>query len=500
MCIFHSCFPLGLGTSRFPIASPKDSMGIEYATNLILRALNRGINYIDIGSHYSAGGAVYALRDAFRQTKKHFFVTAKVMYGADCSADDTQRRIESYLSSMGLQKLFSLTCWSIRSKEIYQKIMAPGGIYEGAQHLKKEGIVDHICASLHTPPEEAIEIIRSGAFEGAPLSYSLLNAGQMQPVLDAAYDAGVGVVVMNPLGGGVIAQNRDYFSFACGPEDGGNTVHAALRFGKAHPAVDIVLGGVSTMEELEDSLSVFAAPDPESPQERQARVMANLAELKGFCTGCRYCEGCPQGIPTADIMKARNALLFDPVQDYNRQEPNRLLYNIQLFRPLYFDKSWIPESRESPCVRCGRCEKQCTQKLGIMDAVEDTYCRAWECGYTKKSHIERLRELLVDKGYGTVGLYPSGGFSSLVMEQYEIEIGKPEFSWILFNSNPSLWGQTHDGLVIYGPEEIPKLKPDLILICTYNYAREIYEDLKPYRDMGIRVELLHREQDVPWVF
>lgn len=500
MKIYDSIFPLGLGTGRFPITRPTDLSAITKSIQLVLRALEAGVNYIDIGYTYAAGGALPALREAFQQTTRPFSITAKVMYGADHTADDARRRVELYLKALGVQKMTYFTCWTIWNKEIFSKIMATGGIYDGARKLKDEGIVDHICASLHAPPKDAIEIISSGAFEGVTLSYSLLNAGQMQPVLDAAYKAGVGVVVMNPLGGGVIAQNRDYFSFACGPEDAGNTVHAALRFAKAHPAVDIVLGGVSTMEELEDSLSVFAAPDPEPPQVRQERVLANLSELKGFCTGCRYCAGCPQGIPTADIMKARNNLLFAPVQSYNRQEPERLLYHIQLFRPLLHDQGWMPESGENPCVRCGRCEKQCTQKLGIMDAVADTYRRAQEAGFTKEAHKARLTELLREKGYRRVGLYPNGGFSNAVMRQYQEYFGDPDFTWLLFNSNKNLWGQTHDGLLIHGPSEIPELAPDVLLVCSYRYAYDIFEDLEPYRDMGIRVELLHRDQDVPWVF
>lgn len=500
MSIYKGCFPLGLGTSRLPITGPHDIQGIDDASQLVLQALDAGVNYIDVGNHYAAGGAVYALREAFRQTKKEFSVTAKVMYETDHTADDAKRRVEFYLKAMDLDKISYFTCWSIHSEEFFHQFMKPGGIYKGALQLKDEGIVDHICASLHTPPDEAIRIIQSGAFEGVTLSYSLVNAGQMRPVLDAADKAGVGVVVMNPLGGGIIAKNQDYFSFACGPTDEKNTVHAALRFVKAHPAVDVVLGGVSNRQELEDSLSVFAEPDQEPPQDRQQRVMANLTELKGFCTGCRYCEGCPEGIPTADIMRARNSLLFEPVQAYNRTEPKELLYNIQLFRPLHYDVSWIPDSEVNPCIHCGRCERQCTQNLGIIAAVEDTYRRAKLSGYTKKAHVARIKELLHEKGYKTVGLYPNGGFSNLIMQEYETNFGVADFSWVLFNSNAALWGTTHQGLVIHGPSEIPKIKPDIIIICTYSYANDIYEDLRPYREMGIHIELLHRETDVPWIF
>ena len=73
--------------------------------------------------------------------------------------------------------------------------------------MKEEGLIDHICCSLHAIPEDIQKIIKTKAFEGITISYSMLSAANMLPVLDAAYENDIGVAVMNPLGGGVIAQN-----------------------------------------------------------------------------------------------------------------------------------------------------------------------------------------------------------------------------------------------------------------------------------------------------
>lgn len=500
MSIFQNHFPLGLGTSRFPISGPNDTAGIEKSIALVSEALNSGITYVDVGFNYSLGMAPIVLKEAFAQATNPFSVTAKVTYGMDRTADDARKRVEIYLKTMGLEKAQYFTCWTIWNYGIFEEIMKKGGIYEGALKLKEEGLIDHICCSLHAPSGDIQKIIKSKAFEGITVSHSLLNAADMLPVLDTAYENNVGVAVMNPLGGGLIARNRDYFSFACGEHDEGNTVHAALRFVKAHPAVDIVLGGVSSVEELRDSISVFREPDPEVPEERLKRVMTSVEGLKGFCTGCKYCKGCPKGIPTSEIMQARNALLFAPAPTHNRTEPEELLYNLQMFRPLLQAEGWLPETAENPCVQCGKCEKQCTQKLNIVEAVADTYRRAEQTFFSKEARKERLKEMLLDKGYKKVGLYPNGGFSNLIMTLYREFFGEPEFEWLQFNSDPKTWGQMADERLVHGPEEIPELRPDLILICTYRYDQDILESLHQYEKYGVKLEKLHRAEEMPWVF
>lgn len=500
MSIFDKHFPLGLGTSRFPISGPNDAKGIEKSIRLVCRALESGITYIDIGYIYSAGMAPIVLKEAFQQTDRPFSVTAKVMYGQDKTADDARRRVELYLKTMGLEKAQYFTCWTIWNYGIFENIMKKGGIYEGALRMKEEGLIDHICCSLHATPQDIRKIIDCGAFEGITISYSMLSAANMLSVLDAAYAKDIGVAVMNPLGGGVIAQNKDYFSFACGEKDEGNTIHAALRFVKAHPAVDIVLGGVKSEEELKDSLNVFSSPDPEVPAKRIERVMSSVAGLKGFCTGCKYCEGCPKGIPTAAIMQARNTLLFEPVATYNRTGPEDLLYHIQMFRPLLHDEGWLPKTAENPCINCGKCEKQCTQRLGIIEAVADTYRRAERTYFTQEAHKERLEELLYQKGYTKVGLYPNGGFSNLIIRLYHEFFGEPEFEWLQFNSDPKMWGQMADDRIVHSPDEIPELKPEQILICTYKYDQDIYDHLRQYEKYGVKLVKLHREEEMPWVF
>jgi predicted aldo/keto reductase-like oxidoreductase len=498
--VFDNYFPLGLGTSRFPISGPDDAAGIEKSLELVTHALDAGVNYIDTAYTYSAGMAQTVLKEAFAQTKKPFGVTVKVMHDMDKTADEARRRVELQLKTMGLTRTAFFTCWFVNGYSQFESIMSKDGVYEGALKLKAEGIIDHICFSAHAPNEDVVRIIASGAFEGVTLSYSLINATSMRKVLDAAQQHNVGVAVMNPLGGGIIAQNPDFFSFARSGYDN-STIDASLRFVKSHPAVKIILSGVSSTAEFDENIKSITEDSAEPDVQRYERVFKRVGKLPEFCTGCNYCKGCPVNIPISEIMSKRNKLLFAAKEAYNRTEPE-LVANIRMFYAHISAgaSDWLPEDTVNPCIQCGQCEEKCTQKLKIIDSVEDTYARASAVGYSLNARKERLRELLVGKNYKTVGIYPNGGFADTIVKLYGQFWGEPDFAWLQFNSDPKMWGEMSGGLSVCSPDDILKLRPDIIIVGTYKYDSEIYGNLRHYEDEGINIVKLHRDTDVPWVF
>ena len=99
-----------------------------------------------------------------------------------------------------------------------------------------------------------------------------------------------------------------------------------------------------------------------------------------------------------------------------------------------------------------------------------------------------------------MGLYPNGGFTRRILDFYQECFGEPDFEWIFFNSSPALWGTSDHGHIVHGPSEIPELRPDIILISTYRYDEEIMDSLRPFAELGIQIEKLHRESDMPWIF
>ena len=542
--VLDNYFPLGFGTTRLPISSVNDTYGIEKSAALITKALERGVDYIDTAYSYSYGGALRAVGIALKTARKPVCVTVKSMYGLDKTADDAKNRAFMQLNELGLAATDFFVCWNILSFEIFREITRKGGIYDGAMRLKAEGIIKHISCSLHTDSRDSIKIINSGAFESVTISYNLLNAASMQGVLNAAYEKNIAVAVMNPLAGGLIAQNPDFFSYARGT--GENTATAAIRFAKAHPAVNIVLSGINSEDELEENISALRkvflpqciavqeirsertllqpektseltkneamslsfAPrivfcqeysslseDKEPADTRLRRVLAAGSDLKGICTGCDYCAGCPQNIPVSVIMRARNKLLFGSNTDYNRRD-SELCRNINLFYRL----DYLPSSAENLCVKCGLCERKCTQKLNIIEGIADFYRRVDEGGYSELARKERIKLIFADKNIKKAGLFPSGGFANLVMETHKTVFGDTGLEWILFNNNKNLHNTEENGLVIRPPSDIVTIKPDIIIVCSYKYDDEISKQLSEYEKNGIKIIKLHTENDVPWLW
>jgi len=500
MSILCNYFPVGLGTSRLLIKNAEDIEGIEKSAQLVLHALKAGISYIDVSYPYANGGAHAALKLAFEQTKNPYAVTVKVLHQHDKTADDARSRVESQLNAMGISKAAFFVCWSIPSYSQFLEIMRKGGVYDCALKLKDEGMIDHICCSLHASPEDSIKILESRMFKAATISFNLANSIQTIPVLDAALKHNIDVVVMNPLGGGGIPQNPDFFSFA--QADGEDTVTAALRFARSHPAVKVILNGLSNESELEHNLAALTKKSGEPDAEQLARVISKVKDLDGYCVNCHYCENCPADIPVSKLMNLRNRLLFPNIvtQDYRRTDPE-LLQNINFFQSQTDGgDDWFPVSHENPCIRCGQCESACTQKLKIVDAIDDLFVRCKKSGFSLAYRKIRIQDLLVGKGYKRVGLYPKDKIANLFIKLYNEFFGEPDFEWVAFNSDKNSWGREDDGLIIHAPDEINNIDPEIIIVCNYTYQEEIYSDLIKYEAEGIIIEKLHFDNDVPWMF
>lgn len=498
MTVYDNCYPLGFGTTHLPVSGVNDTQGIEKSADLILSALDRGVNYIDVGWHYSNSAAETVLKNVFKRTQKPYYVTVKSELNIDKTADGAIKRVERSLETMGIDHAPFFMVWTVRSYDEFTTIMKKGGLYEGAQKLKDQKIIDHICFSTHAPAKDIIKILNTKAFEGVTISYSLLNSASMQGVLDAALKNNIGVAVMNPLGGGIIPQNKELFNFARF-NSGEDTVTAALRYVKSHPAVKIVLSGMSNEDQLKENLKAFGSENLEKDSDRFIRVNKNITDISGFCTGCRYCESCPKGIPTSVFMQCHNEVLFKPVPSYNRSNPE-ILKNINIFAKMWKNFGYIPESTENPCIGCNKCERNCTQHLNIRETVKDIYERAEKSGYALSKRKERLEEIFGGKNYKKVGFYPNGGFVNTILSLYKKFFGEPNFEVLQFNSSPKLWNTESCGYTVYSPEKIEELHPDVIIVCSYKYDDEIQESLLKYEKQGTKIIKLHKEQDVPWVY
>jgi predicted aldo/keto reductase-like oxidoreductase len=197
------------------------------------------------------------------------------------------------------------------------------------------------------------EVIKTNAFKGMLIGYNALNYRFRQAGISAAYKNGMGIVVMNPLGGGLIPNNPEVFNYLAEGTD--LTVpQAALRFVASHQEITVALCGCTTKQHVDDSIKAVA-----NLVEKPALDIYNEYESKGLmlnnlCTGCAYCKYCPQDIDIPKYMDAYNEkILGNDIGD-------RLKWH------------WgIPASKAAECIKCGLCETLCTQHLPIMERLDE---------------------------------------------------------------------------------------------------------------------------------
>jgi predicted aldo/keto reductase-like oxidoreductase len=490
---FDGIFPIGLGTGRFPFAGPETfDADFENAVNLVLYALNRGVNYIDVGRGYSDGKAFSVLKEAFSRTDKECNVTVKVNCYDEHSSDEYRREAESCLSETGLGKASHFLLWTLMDEKMFRRAVQKGGLYDAALKLRADGLIKHIGASLHMRPDEIVKVIESGLFEFVLVSYNLLNFFEMQTVLDRAAEKNVDVAVMNPLCGGLIPRNESMFAFAKLGQDE-TLVRAAVRAVLAHPAVKCVLAGAGSARELDEYLAAADCPD-DGATDGAARIEAlkkHVTRNKKFCSYCKYCADCPKGIPVPQIMSARNMLAL---ADSGGTDQSEKLF----FRSLRerFDVDF--DSSENPCVKCGQCEAKCTQHLNITESLDEVYGIVAKTCYDRVSRGKRFDGLINGRGYKKVGFWPASAGTMRVLDVYKDIFGEIPFETELFDSNADFHGKEKFGHIVRAKDEAARLGVDCILITSFAHRDAIRESIRDLEADGTAVKVLYKPGDADW--
>lgn len=348
---------LGFGGMRFA-----DSRDAEACAELVVAAYEGGINYFDTAPGYFDGRSEAHFGRAFAELRRRGAQPGRSFYAATKSTqgdpDGVRRDLEASLERLGLDAIDFFHVWWVVRPEAYFERKARGAL-DAFTRLKEEGLARQIVLSSHMSGEESEAVLADYPFDGILVGYSALNAAYRERALELAARDGRGVVVMNPLAGGVIPQHAERFAFLQRQGDD-SVVEGALRFLLDDGRIDVVLVGLSNELELQAALKAvrgYTPRDTESSARERQRIADALAQgFEELCTGCGYCDSCPEGLPLPRLMQALDQRLFSA--DAKRVE-----------NTLRFGHGLPPEQVHELLVRCdacGHCEELCTQKLPII--------------------------------------------------------------------------------------------------------------------------------------
>ena len=353
---------LGFGCMRFP--EHQDEQGAwhvdqEKTTQMLLRAYDLGVNYFDSAYFYCHENSEIALGKALAPIRDKVYISTKCPMEKVHSADDYEAMLDKSLAKLDTDHIDFYHFWAINQKVFDEKIV-PLGLMEKALEMKAKGKIRHISFSFHDTPEALKHIIDNGyAMESVLLQYNLLDRANEEMIQYAA-KKGLGVVVMGPVGGGRLAAPTE-LSQKLGS---GNlhTYELALRFVLGNPGVCCALSGMQTLEMVEQNAAVGALEVPMTEEQwRQAgKAMGDLKKFSElYCTGCNYCQPCPQGIVIPKIFQA-----------YTYHNVYGLSVTAKNAWEKYLKNEKQPGVTSDACIDCGLCESKCPQKLKIRELLK----------------------------------------------------------------------------------------------------------------------------------
>lgn len=324
-------------------------------TKLISTAIESGINYFETTRHYIQGTCQHKTAPGLDGHEDDVIVSGKEGMGPDKTAYLFRQEIERQLDILGLSHFkFFQVGWFSWDK--IRHLLKPGGVLDALRDAKDEGLIQHVGFTGHDTPENFIKCIETGLFDSLTVPYNMINRSY-EPTIARAGELGVGVVAMCPVAGGVLSSESTRLKEALDMDM--PTTEMALRFVLANPDVSTACSGMQTMEQLEQNVRTVKDFDPETDSDFEAMTegLDRLREELGdkFCTGCKYCMPCPEGIDIPQLMSLYRKWKVYGLKEHVASE--------------YAD---IPDSENHlVCTRCGKCIEACPNDLDVPEIISE---------------------------------------------------------------------------------------------------------------------------------
>lgn len=329
-----------------------DPAKIDEMARIPLEAARLGVNYFDTGPGYCDNQSETILGAAVKQMKKEklpYYIATKTWAH---STSHFWEHIEKSLKTLDVDHIDFYHAWGVNTHDSYQQRI-DNGVIKAFREAKEKGMIKHIVCSSHMSGPDIAIMVKEGIFEGILLGYCAVNFPFRIAGVRASHQAGMGVVTMNPLGGGMITDCPDRFGFIRTHEDQ-SMLEAALQFNLSHPEITSALVGFRSLEDVRTAVNAVESFKPVTDEEMtgmKAHIEDSFNEL---CTTCNYCKDCPEQIPVARLMEAYNHYLLYGKEDavFDRLNSHWSINDISVL-----DK----------CTECRLCEEVCNQKLPIID-------------------------------------------------------------------------------------------------------------------------------------
>ncbi len=362
---------LGFGCMRLPIKGSYDQIDARKSSELLDHALNQGINYLDTAYPYhgqgtSQGGASELfLGDYFagNDRRDEVYLATKSPTWLLEEEGDLDRFLNEQLKRLQTDCIDFYLLHSLKERQWFD--LEDMGVLEFLDQAVSDGRIKYTGFSTHDTTSFFKEVVDSYQWDMCQIQYNYLdeNIQAGKEGLQYAAEKGMGVVIMEPLKGGVLANHVpaevqkiwDESQFERKPAEW------ALRYLWDIPEISVVLSGMNTITQLQENLNTAkdGLPNSMAPEEKQIMDEVKkvyMGKIAVECSACGYCMPCPSGINIPQCFSYLNQA--EMLEDYS-----------EVRNQYYF---MLKETEMAGnCLDCGLCEEICSQRIPVREKLKE---------------------------------------------------------------------------------------------------------------------------------
>ena len=361
---------LGFGCMRLP-------GDFEKSRQLILRAVEKGVDYFDTAYIYPGNEALLGKILHKENLRERVKIATKLPLFLCKSSSDFDKIFNKQLAQLKTDYIDYYLLHMLSSPDELQSLFETG-LNRWLIQKKSQGQIRQIGFSFHGKQGDFVKLIDACAagnpnapfiWDFTMIQYNYLDVNNQAGLtgLKHAYSQNIPVIIMEPLRGGLLANPKKLPKKAVKalgdfPESR-SPAEWALRWLWNHEEVSCVLSGMRNMSDLDNNISLAEACFPGCMSDRELGVIERVADVFNQlnvipCTGCNYCmqnpDGgalCPVGVNIPGCFTAYNS------KSYKQYVQNN---------GALISKKGLASS----CIKCGKCQPRCPQSIEIAKSLK----------------------------------------------------------------------------------------------------------------------------------